>query len=293
MPNTRPDVERKIYFYRANAGVENNGRRKLFRLAQVLDRLDALSFDSGDNYLQFADGNATCCWIDRKQPHQRLRFGLSRRVGLPQLETTGRVTALRIAAAAGLVEQIHVIFFPNSIVGSDFNFHGPRMGRLSYYICNKAPDVCDYLEFEPLLRQNVMQQVQRLQDIRLFDLRVRTSYADTLRTADEDLFSAIDVARRLGEAAEMQIILRPPPRSHQTLSNRLLGVVKTLASRQDIREQAEKFQVKGFDPTTESVELVDILSDQLISRKRIVLLNSRTRALAGCGKTSISHLENV
>ena len=57
-----------------------------------------------------------------------------RRTGLPQLEQAGTVSDLKIADNAGLVEAVHVVFFPDNIVGADFNFYGPRLSRLGYYL---------------------------------------------------------------------------------------------------------------------------------------------------------------
>lgn len=275
----RSQVERKIYFYRVDAGQDAAGRPVVFNPAATLTHLKGLGFTEDGRYWDSGDGNITCCWIDAASPHGRLRVGNVRRSGLPQVERRGAIEPLGIPQAAGLVEQVHVTFFPNQIVGAEFNFYGPRLSRLERYFAVRADGVCPPVIFEPLLRQDVTDQLDRLGDVRLFHLKIHASYAGIVAEADQDLGAAFEAAARAGQAEELEIILRPRAHSRGTLANRLLRTVKQLAQRQDLREEASHFTVKGFNEVADRVEAVDILKDQLISRKRIVLEDERTRAL--------------
>ena len=137
-----PQVERKIYFYRVDAGQDAGARPLQFDPRAVLRHIEDLGWEPQGRYMLDADDNALCCWIDRMRAPQRLRFGVSRRSGLPLLERDGRVGPLNIAADAGLAELVHVVFFPDNIVGSEFNFYGPRVPRLRSYFEEKAGEVC-------------------------------------------------------------------------------------------------------------------------------------------------------
>ena len=275
----RPQVERKIYFYRVDAGLDAAGRPVPFNPVPVLRHLHGLPFTDDGLYWDAGDGHDTCCWVDVVSSRGRLRFGNVRRSGLPQVERAGEIGALGIPASAGLLEQVHVLFFPHNIVGSEFNFYGPRISRLSRYMAAKANGTCPPVTFEPLLRQDVMGQIDRLVDIRLLQLKIHASYADVVAEADQDLGSAFEAAARAGQAEELEIILRPRAHSRQALTNRLLETVKRLARGQELRQESSRFSIKGLDAETERVETVDILKDQLISKKRIILENERTRAL--------------
>ena len=78
-----PDsVERKIYFYRADAGRDEAGRPRELAITQIAQALSGLPFAGGERYLETADGNALCCWVDRQRPLQRIRFGTIRRLSL-------------------------------------------------------------------------------------------------------------------------------------------------------------------------------------------------------------------
>lgn len=275
----RPPVERRIYFYKADAGRDAAGRLVAFDPVPVLRHLEGLPFTVDGRYWDTGDGHNTCCWIDSVTSRPRMRFGNVRRSGLPQVERRGEIDTLDIPAAAGLLEQVHVVFFGHNIAGSEFNFYGPRLSRLARYIAEKANGTCPPLTFEPLLRQDVMEQIGRLEDIRLLHLKIHASYADVVAEADQDLGSAFEAAARAGEAEELEIILRPRAHSRQALSSRLLQTVKRLAHGRDLRQESTHFSIKGYDSETGRVETVDILRDQLISKQRIILQDERTRAL--------------
>ena len=278
-PPARARVERKIYFYRIEVPGGNGGGRATFDLAPVLEYIDGLPFTSDGRYLEAAERNATCCWVDRGRPPHRLRMANVRRSGLPQVERGGRLSRLNIPAESGLVEQVHVVCFPDGIIGSEFNFYGPRLSRLGRYLTVKAGALCPEIRFEPLLREDVVQQLMRLGDIRLLQLRIRAGYAAVVAQADRDLGAAFQAARRAGEADEVEVILKPRAYSRGRLSERILTAVRTLARRTDVRESVERFVVKGLDRETQQVEMIDVLSDYLISRKQIILEDPRTRAL--------------
>lgn len=273
-----PTVERKIYFYRADVGVDDGGRRLSFDPAPTLTHVDGLAFDAQGRYWETAE-HITCCWVDSADPPQKLRLATVRRSALPQVEDHGTVSALQLPATSGLVEAIHVVFFPDNIVGSEFNFYGPRLSRLSGYLAARAQDVTPVVSFEPLLRGDVADQLRRLEDIRLLQLKITASYADVVEQANRDLGNAFKAAARAGAADDLEIILRPRPYSRGSLAEELLAAVRQLAGRNDLRENSSRFVVRGLNRENEHIDEIDVLKDKLISVKRIVREDERTRAL--------------
>ena len=272
-------VERRIYFYRVCAGTDDGVRPLPFDPSPTLEHIERLPFSSRGRYWLDDDGKDTCCWVDRSTPLHRLRFGHIRRSGLPQVERRGMLTPLHIPATSGLAEIVHVVFFPDHIIGSEFNFYGPRLPRLAPYLAAKAGDGCAALAFEPLLRQDIAEQLDHLRDVRLVRLRIRPSYAARVAQADRDLGSAFEAAQRAGEADELEIVLKSLPRSRHPLATRLLDAIKRLAGFTDLRSEVSRFDVKGLHERTGRVEELDILSDQLIARGQIIRQDKRTRAL--------------
>jgi len=113
----------------------------------------------------------------------------------------------------------------------------------------------------------------------MFNLRIRASYASVIAQADSDLGAAFDAAQRAGDADELEIILRPKPYSREPLASKLLSVAKTIAQQVGMRTEANKFVVKGKSSDSHKVELVDLLSDHLVSQVQIIRQSTRGRAV--------------
>lgn len=273
-------LERKIHFYRASAGKDDNGLPLPFNPNPALSIINRLPFaGTGGRYLTGEDGNAVCGWIDVQGAQPRMRFGQIRRAGLPQIEQFGNLSDLNIAADAGLVEPIHVIFFPDNIVGADFNFYGPRLSRLGNYLHSKSGGQCPSVTFCHLLRNDVAAQLDHLTDIRLFDLKIHPSYANTIYQADQDLGAAFDAARRLGDTKQIEVVIQPSNTARTSILERIINTAKFLAKNSDLRTESSRFILKGKRDDTGKVEEIDLLRDHLIANKQIVRLNERSRAL--------------
>jgi hypothetical protein len=280
---TSPTLERKIHFYRADIGVDGGGRPLVFDPAPALTAINALPFvdEPTGRYLVDDAGNAVCIWPGAQTASRSLRFCQIRRTGLPQLERAGQVSDLDIAADAGLLEPVHVMFFADNIVGADFNFYGPRLSRLGYYLRVKSDNAVPIAKFHPLLRLDVAEQLDHLTEIRLFDLRVKGSYVEAVREADASLGDAFAANARVldGDIEELEVILRPSVDARRGALQRLLAPLKALVRARELREYASRFQVRGKHDETGKVELIDLLRDQLIARKQILRLGERSRAI--------------
>jgi len=269
--------QRKIYFYRADVGADEGGRPLPFDIGPKLRQINGLPFNAAGRYLEEDDDTTLVCWVDRQAAPQKFRLGQVRRSGLPQVERAGALSDLPIPQDSGLAETIHIVVFDNNIVGSDFNFYGPRMSAVSRYLDEKAN--CQ-VAFEALLRLDVRQELDQLSDIRLFKLKIRAPYAEVVAAADQDLGEAFAAAARAGNADELEIILRPKKYSRTDVLRRaLLTTARRLLGRDDLRLEASKFEIKGYDETTHKVEAVDLLRDQLIATQEIVRQTARGRAL--------------
>jgi len=277
--NRRESVERKIYFYRIDAGSDAAGRPKSFDVAAALTHIESLPFDDGGRYFGIEDGNAICCWVDDAGATGKLRMGTVRRSGLPQVDRAGTLSDLSIPQSAGLVEQIHVVFFPNGIVGTDFNFYGPRLSKLSAYLAKKARGVVPPVVFEALLRQDVAEQLRQLSNVKLFQLKIRKSYVQRIASVDQSLGEAFRAAAAVCDAEAIEVTLAPEPYSRKGIGQRMLKVLRQLVGLRDLREESIRFHVKGTDSETGATSVIDLLSDKLVVRKKIIKHGDRSRAL--------------
>jgi hypothetical protein len=283
MPRNRqrqqPTLERKIYFYRMHVGTDEAGSPVTFDPRPVLRTIDTLPFvGSQERYLVDDESNAVCAWVDDIGAEPKIRLVRVRRTGLPQIEEAGLLSDLNLAVNAGLAEPVHVIFFPNNIVGADFNYHGPRLSRLAFYLHYKGGDGVPLVNFEPLLRLDVSAQLNRLRDVRLFNLKVRPSYASAVREADQDLGSAFQAAQHLGDTEEVQILIKPNRQGQRSLLERFTGLARQLIRRADLRTEASKFVINGKCQDSGRVEPIDLLRDHLIAHRQIISLGERSRA---------------
>lgn len=277
--NQKPTLERNVFFYRIDAGDDPHGRPVAFDVAKALQHVNSLPFTDVGRYHLAEDGNAICCWVDVATQAGQLRLGTVRRSGFPQVDRSGTLSDLNIPISAGLVEQVHVVFFPDGIVGSEFNFYGPRLSRLSAYLVEKAAGVVPQVVFEPLIRKDVTEQLDRLQDVRLFQLRVRKSYAERIARIDHSLGAAFRAAAEVSDADEIEITLSPKRFTRSGIGQKMIGIAKSLIGLSDVHHEVQKFHIKGFDPQSGQTELVDVLSDKLIVRKQIISQGQRSRAL--------------
>jgi hypothetical protein len=276
-------IERKIHFYRIDAGVNVSGKPLIYDPVPALNKIKGLPVtdEKYGRYLTDEDGNAIGVWPELVGVRTALRFCQVRRNGLPQVEQAGVVNELNIADDAGLLEPVHVVFFADNIVGADFNFYGPRLSRLGYYLSTKTGMDGQLLQFMPLLRQDVAAQLNRLDEISLFDLRIKSSYAQSVSQRDESLDAAIKANLLvLGDDTEdVQLILRAARGRRRGAFRRLGKAIKDLISSENFRENTERFQVRGRMNDTGKIDTIDLLKDQLIATKQILRLGERSRAV--------------
>ncbi len=265
-----PTVERKVFFYRVDAGNDGAGVPHTFDAPGVFDEVDALGWDVLGRYHENSDSSVTACWPDRVEYPVRVRIGTVRRLGLPPVEDAGNLSPLNLTPTAGLAECTHMVFFEPNLVGCEFNFYAPRMSRLARYLQIKTPER-PRVSFDVLLRSDVQQRLTKLKDIKFFQLRVRASYAETIGKLNADLGSAMEAAARAGDAEEIEIILRPKGRKG-ALRKMLLGFTKKANARSDFHENAANFIVKGTDLETHNTDTVDVLSGALWVKKTVAKL---------------------
>lgn len=276
-----PTDERKIQFYRIWAGRNiSTGLPNEFDAGPALSHIEGLEYTRAGAYLQQADGGDVCCWVDSTTSPQKIRLANIRRKGFPQIEELGDLSALTIAELAGIAETTHMMFFPNNIVGAEFNFYGPRPSKLGTYINAKAEGHGPRITVNPLLRDNAAQEIAAMRNLRLFDLKVRRSVISVIREADENLGSALDATADVADAAEVELVLRARPRSDDSLSDAILEAARNIVSKLPfIRDDTKRFRAIGTYSATGEVKEVDLLSDAFVSEKRIILIDEKSRAL--------------
>ncbi len=279
----RNTLERKILFFRADIGNDAGGRPLPFYPSAALGAIDALPFSHGPSgrYELEDNGNALCLFNHSNGQGLAARFCRVRRSGLPQLERAGQISNLDLPAESGLLEAIHVVFFPQTnIVGAEYNHYGPRVSRLGSYLYDKSNKAVPRAVFLSLLRGDAAEQLERLTDMRLLEFSIRPPFVDFVRQANQSLGDAFAANSRVLENPEiLQVTLKPQKEDRQGLLTRIRESLRILFGSNEILEGAERLQVRGKCEDSGQVETIDLLKDQLVSVKSIVRMGERSRAL--------------
>ena len=179
-----------------------------------------------------------------------------------------------------LRRAVHVTFFQGGIVGTDFNFYGPRVSGLGRYLAAVVPNA-DRFELHPLIRGEAATALQGLRNATYLQIRVHPDYVDAVSGANESRGAAFRAQRDLGDAKSYELVWRRRGRRGR---DGLLASLLRLAQRNDLREGALKFVVKGVLEETDRIATVDLLRDQLhIDQAHISTKCSKSSASAGVG----------
>jgi hypothetical protein len=206
-------------------------------------------------------------------------LGNVRRSDLPQVEQGGKLKGLQLSKDEGLSEQMHVVFFDDNIVGADFNFYGPRMSSLATYLKIKA-QAPTALNFDPLLLQDIGPLIDQINEVTLFQLRIRPSFMEEVERADQDLHSAFEAAQRVSDAGDIEVVVRIKPYSRDgKLRKGLKAITNKLRRRSDLSSQVSKFVLGGRDSGGHRVEDVDILKNMITASKKVLKSGARTKAV--------------
>jgi hypothetical protein len=270
-------LTRGIYFYRAIPLRTPTGAPGPFKPAEAFKKLAALKFEDGTRYQKFPDGGSLCCWPDHGSAPQCGRLARIRHDDFPQVEVLGQLSPVPIPRNAGLAEQTHFVFFPNDIVGVEFNFYGPRPSRLASYFNEKTPDEMAFV-LEPLLRGDIAQQLRSLTDVRLLSIRTHSAGAEVIKELDKDIGSALDALAKVKGAETIDLVLRPRSRNLR-LDRGLLGFARKVFSSADARAQVDRLSLRGMSELSGKVEDVDVLSDFMVSKKQVLRQDTHTRAV--------------
>lgn len=267
-------ITRKVFFYRVNAGVEiDTGQLKKVNFGPAIQHLANLPFTPDGRYLNTDDGKQLCCWPDNAQLPYRLRLANIRRDQHPPVENEGVFSPLILGSGKGLAEITHLVLFPSGVCGAEFNFYGPRASQLSFYFALKLKDLCPGFRLASLVRPDLEARLAALNDIRLFDLKTRASFASILEEADEDLGAALKanikvVSARPEDEFELKFVRRKNKKLiARAVPQSLIEGVRKLARRPDLKEQVSIFKVAGAGGADN--RLVDILHEQFTAEKGV------------------------
>jgi hypothetical protein len=266
-------LERRIYFYRL---IDPRGTNIPFQfnVDSVLDELRVIAASAG-RYDEQGE-RVTLCIPDAQATRPRLRVLNVRRTNLPQMESAGVLAPLPLESTAGIADQIHIVFFPSNVIGSEFNFYGPRVTRLADFM--RAKRIQPRTRIVPLFRDDAIRQLDGMREIRMAHLKLTRGAIGLLRRYDETLAQALDQTAEITGGANVEITVRRTPRSHESLSGRLRQAFRGLAADPEAKELVKALQIEGRNEDGE-FNVVDLIKEELGAVRDVRRVQVRERAL--------------
>ena len=270
---TTKTIHRKVFFYRVDAGANpDTGEPRKVNFGPAIAHLSKLAFTSEGRYLDTDEGKQLCCWVDTLQSPYRLRLANIRRGQHPPVENEGEFSPLVLGAGRGLAEITHLILFPDGICGAEFNFYGPRPTQLSFYFALKLNELCPGFRLASIARPDLQSRLDALTDLKLFDIKVKASFASIIEQADQDLGAALKanikaVSARPEDELELKFVRRKGKNLiAKAVPTALISAIRSLAKRPDLKNQVSIFKVSGFGAQS---QLVDVLHEQFVAESVI------------------------
>lgn len=277
----RLHVTRRIYFYRINAGRNLAGEPIPYDLQRALEVIRGLDFKTDAGYMRDEGGFEICGFVDEQTSLQKVRFCKIIRDDLPQIERQGNLADLELAEKEGLAHCVHVVFFPDNIVGLEYNYNGPTVTRISEFLFEKTKHMCPKMPvFEHLVDPDTIAKLRRMKTVRGFRIRVRQSLLNAVEQADESLAGTFRSARELADAKEIELSLSVGHAGRkETLGLRLINVATSLVTLKDTNNDVISATINGYNDTG-TIDMVDLLTAKLIVIKNIPRRRGRTSAPA-------------
>ena len=187
---------------------------------------------------------------------------------------------LNIAPDEGLLEATHAVFFPGNVVGVEYNHYGPRISSLGSYLHSLSEGAVAKATFSPILRDDPTRQLDRLTDIRLFDITVRRPYIDSVRRASVSLADTLDAnAQLFDEPEKVQVVLRYSAARRRSAWDILRNPTRSLVVSNTQDPILDRLRIRGYCEDSDKVEAFDLLKDNIIATMQVVRLGGRGRAI--------------
>lgn len=228
------------------------------------------------HYLSLGQDQSLGIWPQPDKPG-RLVLGAVRRNGLPDIEQAGQRSPLDLDDDQNLLECTHAMLFKNGVLGAEFNFHGPRVTRLSQYL----EEICclPRLSIEPIIKSEAAEKLARMGAIKRFELKIHRDQLTQLKRAERSLFEAFEVLHQESEAPLITVSLQQERYGKNGLGDRVRGMVNAIATSKNFRQNCERFVVRAYDKDSERTEKFDFLNDLMIQEEEVLPENPRSRAV--------------
>lgn len=279
-------IYKSIYFYKICLKKDHNYVNPLV----IFNYINSLSFDETDTgrYQKLDEEKGLSIHIDSLISPLKFRVGTRRMDNLPDQENQGNVFPLNLPQDHVLFEPSHFMlyvdepFYLNNIMGFEFNFYGPRVSRLKKYILEKASHLIDEVELSPLMNEDFRTKINRIGEIKKFEIGVHRDYGEMLREINGSLPDIVNAAKNLSDSEFVEIVLRPQKKSKNSIKFPVLrnfGIWEKLFNHPDFPGHVDKLRVRAENKYSEQIENFDLLQEFIVSKKNIIKKDDNHRAV--------------
>ena len=277
-----------IRFYILTEGGPPQGIPFLYDTKQALEHIDALPLSFEDTRTRYHDqgnGKSLHTVVDTSSNStDQICFRLCEvnRERLPQTEKEGVVSDLPLEDGQGLLEISHGIVFKPGLIGA-ISTYGPDMTNLKKYIHGKAQIRPQGLQIKPLVASDIVEKIQKLEYISLFNFKISPSQLPIIRGVWESLDDALNSQLAVwDEQRALEVIVRPRPDSQRSALRRLMQPLLALAD-PDIRTMLSpsttNYKIKGQLEGYARQVILDVLSGSLTTEEEVKRINTRNQTL--------------
>lgn len=279
-------VDRTVQFFQANR-FDDYGDALPLEHEATLQEVLSLPF-SGNGLLRYLDlpgGDALCAFRLPFAGLDAFQFSKIRRGVLPRVELFGEMEDLELKPGAGLEDSIHIVFFPGSVIGAEYNQSGPRVSQLGAYFSEKAPHRADgFLNIRPKLTNDIRTVVDDLEDLRLFRLVVHPSYEDSVRQRDASLANLLRASDEYAGTADTDAIVeqrfgRGTFETERALQDKRETILDLIDPDLPGAELIKQLTVKGRRSSSGRVEEINLLGFRLVSKQAMLRVHPKSRAV--------------
>jgi hypothetical protein len=267
-------VRRRVQFFIAHTEPDEHGVRAPYDPMTALAHIDSLPWQ--DRY-DGADERILRLW-----PRAGARSGMLgsiRRTALPPVDRGAEIGDLGLGPEEGIIEETFFTVFDRRYLGVVRNQYGPGVSRLADYLDNMCPELHPSVDFLPLARADTVEQLRRIDALRVITLKVHRDAISELRNDEPTLYELLDPSRQMTEDVELiELNLSVGRRENVSLGSRLVRLVQRLSRRDDLTDLATRFAIT-FDDLDGDRQSINVLDNRLMSEQQVATTSERAGRL--------------
>jgi len=272
MNSSTKGVARTIQFWQFT-NADGHALQGRFPTAEVLKKINSLK--GGNLYAEVGD-DVRLLAVEQKRKKLERRHLVLYRVrhdNVPSLETAGVITDLPIGARQNIVEETHLVFLPNNVIGVITSRDGPRVGRLASYLQKQFSievGIC------PVLDPDTTRTLSEMGRVTSVELSIPAAVASFLAPSDSGDRDVIDAFKFLAEASDsktlhLSVVLSLGP--NQSASTKWRAFISYIVNSGQL-PLFNKFKIHAKSIDSQSPSIVKDFVEEKLAMKRDITLDA-------------------